>query len=376
MLVDEAMGAFHKIYGFYPKTVASWLLDTVTVAYLKEKYDVAAVAICRDQTNTDAYTLVGGYFNQAYYPSKYNVFTPAQNAENAIDVPVFRLLGPDPIHNYDSTKYHVNVQAGSCCTLEPVWYTGKTPEVVDWFFETFYQNEDMGFSYSQIGQENSFGQYDDLITPLRMQIEKLKAYQNVQFMTMEEAGRWFKETYHETPVTSVVALSDWNSDKIQSVYYDCKNYMANLFRFGEKVFIRCMYRFDETVPEHYLDTPCTTWDATYENLPLVDTLLWEDDDGILIDDNGAEFDVKREDDEKLTVFWNNCEVTFSPDGVCIKGATPTWNLAGNKAGVRVDGNKILYSYNGNAYAMTVTEGSVKQDGETVTFTGNRIFLEV
>ena len=69
-------------------------------------------------------------------------------------------------------------------------------------------------------------------------------------------------------------------------------------------------------------------------------------------------------------------MTFSPEGVLIEGAKPSWNLAGNKAGVRVDGNKILYSYNGNAYAMTVTEGSVKQDGETVTFTGNRIFLEV
>ena len=69
-LLDTAMSRFREIYGYYPKTVASWLLDSHSVAYLSEKYKVEAFAICRDQINTDAYTLVGGYFNQGYFPSR------------------------------------------------------------------------------------------------------------------------------------------------------------------------------------------------------------------------------------------------------------------------------------------------------------------
>ena len=48
-----------------------------------------AFAICRDQTNTDAYTLVGGYFNQAYYPSRRSMFTPLHMA---VSLPAEQLL--------------------------------------------------------------------------------------------------------------------------------------------------------------------------------------------------------------------------------------------------------------------------------------------
>ena len=78
MLIDEAIRKFREVFGYYPRTVASWVIDTHTVNYLASHYDIDAVGICRDQTNTDAYTLVGDYFNQAYYPSKNNMFTPAE----------------------------------------------------------------------------------------------------------------------------------------------------------------------------------------------------------------------------------------------------------------------------------------------------------
>ena len=72
-LIDEAMRKFKEVFGYYPRTVGSWLLDTHTVNYLSEHYEIDAVCYCRDQINTDAYTFVGGYFNQAYYPSKKNI---------------------------------------------------------------------------------------------------------------------------------------------------------------------------------------------------------------------------------------------------------------------------------------------------------------
>ena len=273
-LIDIAMEDFRAIFGEYPKTVASWLLDSYTVNYLADNYPVKAFAICRDQTNTDAYTLVGGYFNQAYYPSRRSMFTPAQSAEQQVNVPMFRLLGPDPIHNYDGERYMTNekyLPYHGCCTLEPIWESGSNPEIVDWFFRNYFRNEDLGFSYAQLGQENSFG--PDLLPGLRMQFEKLKSWPDLCVWKMGETGEWFRKTYPDgTPATSVSALDDWDgTDRIQSVYYDCKNYVANLFRCDGKVFLRCLYCFDEDAPERYLDRPCETWDATYENLPVVDT---------------------------------------------------------------------------------------------------------
>lgn len=228
MLIDEAMRKFKKTFGHYPRTVASWLIDTHTVNYLTEHYEIDALAICRDQANTDAYTLLGGYFNGAYYPSKNNMFTPAQTAEYQVNTPIFRLLGPDPIHNYDNCQYGSDAMKQVkhvCYTLEPAWYPGRTPAITDWFFDTFYGNESLGFAYSQIGQENSFLVFrDEVLRGTRMQLEQLLARKDVTFQTMGETGAAFKRRYPAgTPATAVTALTNWDSEDVQSVYYSCKN---------------------------------------------------------------------------------------------------------------------------------------------------------
>ena len=138
-LIDETMRKFKEVFGYYPKTVGSWLIDTHTMNYLNDHYELSAMAICRDQVNTDAYTLIGGYFNQGYYPSKNNIFTPAQSNEMRVAFPILRLLGPCPIYNYDGNKYYSKEGRASPCTLEVVSKTGADPECVDWFFKTFYE---------------------------------------------------------------------------------------------------------------------------------------------------------------------------------------------------------------------------------------------
>lgn len=363
-LIDIAMEDFRQVYGHYPKTVASWLLDSVTVEHLAENYPVTAFAICRDQTNTDAYTLVGGYFNQAYYPSRRNMFTPAQTPEQQINVPVLRLLGPDPIHNYDASRYMTNekyLPYHGCCTLEPVWKSGFTPEIVDWFFRNYFQNEDLGFSYAQLGQENSFG--PNLLTGLRMQFEKLKDWPELSIQKMCETGEWFRKTYDVTPATSVSALDDWDgTDQVQSVYYDCRNYMANLFRCGGKIFLRCFYFFDENTPEKYLDRSCETWDATYENLPVADTLLWEGNEGLVLDMQGGTLSIEKDGESSLKATWNDKEVLFTEAGIHVRGIRKLFlDWTGSTAHPALLENEIRYCYEGQKYALCVEGGTITEE---------------
>lgn len=46
------------------------------------------------------YTIWGGYWNQAIIPSRVNAYMPAQTEEGQIPVPIFRMLGSDPIYQY------------------------------------------------------------------------------------------------------------------------------------------------------------------------------------------------------------------------------------------------------------------------------------
>ena len=153
-LVDVYMKDFKRIYGYYPKSVGSWYIDAHTLNYMYLKYGIVASCNCRDQIGTDGYTLWGGYWNQAYYPSVKNAYMPAQNASNQIPVPIFRMLGSDHVPQYDA-KLKMKRQGN--VTLEPVYhYSGRDSAWIYWYFKEFVEGECMDFNYVQVGQENSF----------------------------------------------------------------------------------------------------------------------------------------------------------------------------------------------------------------------------
>ena len=367
LLIDEAMRKFKEVFGYYPRTVASWLIDTHTVNYLTEHYRIDALAICRDQVNTDAYTLQGGYFNQGYYPSKYNIFTPAQSSDMQISVPVFRLLGPDPIHNYDQTKYasqEMKQREKACFTLEPGWYPGRTPEIVTWFFDTYYGEESLGFTYAQIGQENSFLNYkEQVLDGTRLQIEQLLGRGDVSFMKMGDTGAAFKKRYpNQTPATSVTALKNWDTADVQSVYYDCKNYTANLFRFENSIFFRSLFLFDERVQEHYLEKTCTTFDAVYENLPIIDTLCCSEEVrvqcGLRIVTKGTSFKAEKLFEGVLRISFGEDYVTFYEDRIEVKANRLLCYGNSLTATVRIDNEGMRFQYQGVDYQLRVQNADI------------------
>ena len=385
LLADEAMRKFKEVFGYFPKTVGGWLIDTVTARYLSENYDIDAFCICRDQINTDAYTLVGGYFNGAYYPSVNNIFTPAQSAAMQMKTPVFRLLTPCPIHNYDGNKLlpaRSKKEFGNVFTMEPVWEMGKDENCVDWLLKTYFDNENLGFSAIQIGQENSFTDID-FLPALRMQLEKAKQYEQAGkavFMKYGDTGRYFKQTYPATPATAVSALDSWTTADLQSVYYDCKNYAANIFRNGKEVFIRAFYLFDETREDYYLHSPCTRFDAVYENVPLVDTVLWQkgksDRIGLVVDTAGIAFRAQKTGAHELTVCWGDKSVVFCETGISINNCSPVFFFPGNPTGAldNIDGF-WRYECGGRFYHLAVEYGVAEQTNYGFRIFGDKIKLK-
>lgn len=368
LLIDEAMNKFKSVFGYYPKTVASWLIDTHTINYLTDKYEISAMGNCRDQMNIDAYTLHGGYFNQAYYPSRKNMFTPAQSEEMRVKVPMFRLLGTNPITNYDGKKYKSEKHKETFdSTLEPGLKI--LPETVDWFYKTYYRNEDMGFSYAQIGQENSFCLYDCLVPQIRMEIEKALELGDVEFMKMCNTGEWFKKQYPTgTPVTAVTALDNWDEVDAQSIYYDSQYYVGNVFRHEQKIFIRALYKFDENVEDKYMNTICDSDYAWYENLPIVDTLLWADENkpcGMYLDCQGEPFQTERVSDMGLKIYWKDKYLLFDEKTIEIYNCDIEFYKGKCKADVIVSDNKIEYSYLGNKYIVKFEKGKAVEEGAVI-----------
>ena len=194
-LVDAYMAKFKEVFGYYPASVGSWFIDAHTLAYMADRYGIVASCNCRDQIGTDGYTLWGGYWNQAYYPSRLNAYMPAQNAEGQIPVPVFRMLGSDPINQYDSGLGEA-VQGVE--TLEPVYTAGGgCPRWVDTHFRTITDGPCLAFQYTQVGQENSFA-WPRIGPGLEYQVhavDSLVRAGKATVQTLAESGRWFKEHF-------------------------------------------------------------------------------------------------------------------------------------------------------------------------------------
>lgn len=380
-LADIYMADFKAIFGRYPRTVGSWYIDEVTLTYLAERYGIMASCNCKDQVGTDGYTLWGGYWNQAYYPSRLNAYMPAQTRSGQLNVPIFRMLGSDPIYQFGNSP--------GMFTLEPVYANaGGSEDWVAWFMNNLIRQPCLAFAYTQVGQENSFG-WDAMKTGLTLQVALLSKQAKageIKVETLAQAGEWFRKRYSVTPPTSVVCLDDWKHQDRKTVWYDSRFYRVNILWENGTLYIRDLHRFDENVVSITHESPLTTKSLAYETLPVTDGALWSDSeragmwpvllsgdsgkaplatDGLpIIKELGAKTLSIRQplrDGGILTIVCNETDITF---GGVDRGGNPLhWALdlvGGNRqqAVVRkVAPDHILYQYNGTNYKLEVSSGT-------------------
>lgn len=273
-LVDAYMKKFKDVFGKYPASVGSWFIDAHTLKYLADKYHIVASCNCRDQVGTDGYTMWGGYWQGAYYPSKNNAYIPAQTKNAQINVPVFRMLGSDPLYQYECGVGGV-VQGVS--TLEPVYEAGGGSDSwVDWYLRVVTQDPAMGYTYFQAGQENSFT-WDRIRPGFEMQMPKIAALSQIGILkveTLEESGKNFSKRYKQTPPTATSAMSDYTPRNSKTLWFNSRYYRTNLFWERGAFRFRDIQVFNEDNKSPYLTTPGTSTECRYFALPLVDGCLW------------------------------------------------------------------------------------------------------
>lgn len=273
-LIDTYMHSFKKIFGYYPKSVASWFIDAHSLQYMYDHYHIVASANCKDQYGTDGYTLWGGYWNQAYYPSQRNAYMPAQRADMQIPVPIFRMLGSDPIHQYDDGLEH---ERQGVITLEPVYpKAGGDSTWINWFMRQLVQQPALAFGYTQAGQENSFT-WNAMEKGLRLQFPLIACLRNqkkVRVQTLAASGAWFRKTFPVTPATAVVALEDLPGGDKNTVWYNSRFYRANLLWQDGHLRFRDIHLFDEQLASIYENKPATENECSFYTLPVIDGYLW------------------------------------------------------------------------------------------------------
>ncbi|MGN1095535.1 MAG: hypothetical protein ACI4QR_04030, partial [Eubacteriales bacterium] len=381
MIIDEVFGMFKDIFGFFPSVAGSWLLDAHSMAYMSEKYNMKAFCICREQFGVDAYTLWGGYYSGAYYPSKKNMIIPAQTENMQIHTPVFRMLGIDPIYGYDEEKYSPALKR--CFTMEPCWPCGQDKCVMDWYFKEYYENPVLNYSHATTGQENSFG-LEKLYKSYPMQAELIAKWRDEGKLTVEtlgESGSDFSSSFDITPPSALIALDDWSGHGHKSVWFSSRFYRANLFLDGNHLFFRDIRKYDENYTENYLTEPCEEIAAVYDAFPLVDGRLFSEKDSPCelafdatvksiyadADDNNLKIKVIFEDD-------NTAEIDLSEEKMVIKSRFPVIYRPGtNSSSISAFDNGFICRHNGYEYSILTSIAPEKSGDAYILSADNVIF---
>ncbi len=344
-IADVYMESFKTIFGYYPRSVASWFIDAHTLQYLYDKYKIVASANCKDQYGTDGYTLWGGYWNQAYYPSRINSYMPAQHAANQIPVPIFRMLGSDPVRQYDQG---ISAQRQGVITLEPVYpEAGGSQTWVNWFLHTFTEDPALNFNYTQAGQENSFT-WEGMAKGFEIQmplIASLRDKGRIKLLTLEQSGNWFRKNYSVTPPTSFAVSKDIEGSNRKTLWYNSRYYRMNILWEDSSLRIRDIHLFNENLPDIYTTQVATSNECQFFTLPVVDGYIWSKPGQLaglrlkaLV--NGQEVTIKGGD----PVFTNVDKETVRVSWPLNQGGSLQMELKEQTAAIKLTGNPSLNWY--------------------------------
>ncbi len=89
-LIDSVFADFKNKFGYFPKSIGAWWIDSYSLNYIKEKYKVSSVLIVADQKTTDNYGVWGQWWGIPYYPGKANILIPAKGESNKLDLVVLQ----------------------------------------------------------------------------------------------------------------------------------------------------------------------------------------------------------------------------------------------------------------------------------------------
>lgn len=259
-LIDSIFLKFKDVFGYYPKSVGAWHIDAYSALYMYEKYNVTSVLVCADQFGTDSYQIWGGWWGVPYYPSKYNILSPAQTVKNKINLVVSWWAARDPQLGYGGSAVEsvYSVQAND--------YIFGHKLGIDYFRKLldFYLKAE-GNKYSQItvGLENDmdFKLLEKGFSEQLQEIAKRKNNGEISVVTMSEFSDWYRNIFKE--LSPPHYLENWMMSK---------DFRLGYFEKDGKKYIRDLRIYNEIWPEANLLT-ANPWPSLSLNNPYkIDTV--------------------------------------------------------------------------------------------------------
>lgn len=262
-LIDTLFSSFKKKFGYYPSFTSGWMVDAWSLSYIRSYYGVVFHQLTKEQYETDSYTLYGGIFNSAYYPSKNYPLLPG-TGDDKLDMVVTRQTVSDLIYNYGSPK--------TVFTSQPNDYLSDTEGKKDTsYFKQLIDDvisQKSPLKFGTVGFENSFN-WENYGTEYINQLKYLKSLQKngmIDVYTPGDFARLFQKQYAANP--SFYLTKSFETGKpAGTLWYFGKSYRARLLLKDGRVILDDLRSF-APLSDPYLQNPATA-DYAYWIIPYL-----------------------------------------------------------------------------------------------------------
>ena len=211
-LIDRMMIDFKDVFGYWPKSVGAWWIDSYSLNYLEKKYGIRTAMIVADQKTTDSYGVWGQWWGYPYYPAKNNILAPGNSKvliiQWALRDPELAYFGDGP-----KTSNH-SLQANDYRSLGlEINYFKKLAGI-------YFDNRNK-LGQITVGLETGMESVD-FVDEYKKQLEWIKQNQ-VTDLTMNEMEIKYRETYGKNP--EEISIGEWKLTP---------NFMENI-KLGERI---------------------------------------------------------------------------------------------------------------------------------------------
>lgn len=218
-LIDKIFGKFKETFGLYPTSVGAWWVDSYSLNYMKEKYNITANLTCADQFATDGYQLWGQYWSIPFYPSKLHAGMPASNLDSKLDLVTIQWAAREPVNGYGRKQ-------ASLFSTQDYFDIDYFQKLID----VYAKSNNNKFGQMTVGLEgdfppNSYGNY------FASQLERVKSEKDkglISVVTMKDFSSWYRGSFSNLSPVQVIKADEFLGKKVKAFWYNSPHYRINI----------------------------------------------------------------------------------------------------------------------------------------------------
>ncbi len=312
-LIDTIFEEFKRNFGYYPKSVGGWWVDSFSLDYMKKKYDILANLTVADQFSTDGYKLWGQFWSAPFYPNKYHAGVPARTVENKLDLVTIQWAPRDPLNGYG--------RAGESTFSTQDYFTRNLSD--DYFeklVDLYTKKDGNMFGQITIGLEGDFtpevygGNYS-------RQLDIIKKKQDegqIKVLTMKDFSNRYRNMFPKLSPVQIIQTDDLLGKKMKTFWFQSPAYRINITYDNEwnKTYINDFRSYHSDFEEPYYFSPNRDLNLHINTSSIIDSAGNPEEKWLITDTKLKSTDIK---DHKLFLNFEKVQILLEEEKITIFG---------------------------------------------------------